>query len=131
MSGEESSFVFDASAILALLRRESGHEEIEGFLEGSRVSAVNLCEAATKLEEEGNPADEVAVALDALNLTVVPFSTPLALRAASLRNPTKHVGLSLGDRACLATAIDLGLPAVTTDRIWTKLDLGIPIHVVR
>ncbi|MEZ5363679.1 MAG: type II toxin-antitoxin system VapC family toxin [Bryobacterales bacterium] len=131
MSGEQSSFVFDASAILALLRRESGHEEIEDFLEGSRVSAVNLCEAATKLEEEGNPADEVAVVLDALNLTVVPFNTPLALRAASLRNPTKHVSLSLGDRACLATAIDLGLPVVTTDRIWTKLDLGIPIHVVR
>jgi PIN domain nuclease of toxin-antitoxin system len=128
---DESSVVFDASAILALLRREKGHERIEAFLAEGFVSAVNFCEAATKLEEAGSPPDEVATALGVLDLTIIPFTEALALQAASLRNPTKSIGLSLGDRACLATAVDLGMPAVTTDRVWGKVDVGIPIHVVR
>jgi ribonuclease VapC len=45
--------------------------------------------------------------------------------------PTMPSGLSLGDRACLALARLRDLPAVTADRAWAKLDLGIPIEVVR
>lgn len=126
-----SSIVFDASAVLALLRRERGHQSIEQFLPDGRVSAVNLAEAATKLEEEGNPPEEVVDDLAVLGLTVVPFTASLAFRAASLRNPTRTIGLSLGDRACLATAAELGLPVITTDRIWAKLKIGIDIHVIR
>lgn len=126
-----SSFVFDASAILALLYRESGHERIEGVLADGFVSSVNLSEAATKLHEDGHPSDQVTENLEVLGLTVVPFSESLALEAARLRNPTRKVGLSLGDRACLATALELNLPVITTDRVWSKLDLGIEIRVIR
>jgi PIN domain nuclease of toxin-antitoxin system len=45
--------------------------------------------------------------------------------------PTAPWGLSLGDRACLALARLRNLPAVTADRAWAKLDLAIPIEVVR
>jgi PIN domain nuclease of toxin-antitoxin system len=69
--------------------------------------------------------------LAVLGLTVVPFTALLAFRAAELRNPTRKIGLSLGDRACLATALELGLPVVTADRVWSKLKLGIDIHVIR
>jgi PIN domain nuclease of toxin-antitoxin system len=40
-------------------------------------------------------------------------------------------GLSLGDRACLALARMRRLPAVTADRAWARLDLGIAIELVR
>lgn len=35
------------------------------------------------------------------------------------------------DRACIALARDLGRPAVTTDKIWRDLPLGVEIHVIR
>jgi PIN domain nuclease of toxin-antitoxin system len=32
------------------------------------------------------------------------------------------MGLSLGDRACIALAMELGATAMTCDRAWTSLD---------
>ena len=40
-------------------------------------------------------------------------------------------GLSLGDRACLALALKLNLPALTTDRIWENLNLSVQVQVIR
>lgn len=59
------------------------------------------------------------------------FDRELALGAAALLLPTVVWDLSLGDRACLALARLRDLPAVTADRAWAKLDLGIRIEVVR
>lgn len=126
-----NNFVFDASAILALLYRESGHARVQERLADSLVSAVNLSEAGTKLHEDGHSPEEVKENLDVLGLTVVPFTDLLAMEAAKLRNPTRKIGLSLGDRACLATALELNLPVVTTDRVWKKLNLGLDIRVIR
>ncbi len=127
----ESRLVFDASAILALLYRESGHEKIERLLDGGFVSSVNLAEVATKLHEDGHAPGEVEESIAVLALTVIPLTEALALAAAWLRNSTRKAGLSLGDRACLATAADLGRPVVTTDRVWKKLELGLEIRVIR
>ena len=46
---------------------------------------------------------------------------------------TRPVGLSHGDRACLAPARSLGLPAVTADRPWTEVadPLGVGVELVR
>ena len=41
------------------------------------------------------------------------------------------LALSFGDRACLALARRLGLPALTAERAWAELDLGIPVEVFR
>jgi PIN domain nuclease of toxin-antitoxin system len=41
------------------------------------------------------------------------------------------LGLSLGDRACLALALELNAPVYTADRAWKNLNLGIRIHVIR
>lgn len=40
-------------------------------------------------------------------------------------------GLYLGDRACLSVGISLGVPILTTDQMWTSLNLPITVHVVR
>jgi len=54
-----------------------------------------------------------------------------ALIAARLRPLTRHLGLSLGDRICLALAIERQCPALTADRNWANLKIGIPIQLIR
>jgi PIN domain nuclease of toxin-antitoxin system len=64
-------------------------------------------------------------------LEVIPFDTELAYRTGLLRSATRSAGLSLGDRACLALAMQRQLPAVTADREWQSLSLGVTIQVIR
>lgn len=123
--------VLDASALLALLHGEPGSERVAAVIPGAAVCAVNLCEVVGKLAERGVPEAVVHSALSGLDLDVIPFDEPLAVRAGMLRPQTRALGLSLGDRACLALAEHLALPAITTDAQWSKLDLGIEIVLAR
>ncbi len=131
MSPPVSRCVLDASAVLAYLHREAGHERIEPLMEEGVISAVNLSEVASKLAERGAREDSIRDILGELGLSAVPFDETLAYRAASLRRSTQALGLSLGDRACLATAALLGVRAVTADRAWEKLKLPVKVVVVR
>ncbi len=70
-------------------------------------------------------------AINALELAIVDFNAELAYKVGVLRPLTRHIGLSLGDRVCLALAQHLGLPALTTDRAWEGLSLGITVQVIR
>jgi PIN domain nuclease of toxin-antitoxin system len=51
-------------------------------------------------------------------------------KTAHLRAETRSAGLSLGDRACLALAGDLGRPALTADKVWRDLP-RVEVRVVR
>ena len=51
--------------------------------------------------------------------------------AAALWTLTRAAGLSFGDRSCLALASRLGVPVLTTDRAWAKVDVGVPIELIR
>ena len=42
---------------------------------------------------------------------------------AFLQNSTKHKGLSIGDRACIALGIKMQLPIYTADKVWAELDI--------
>ena len=95
------------------------------------MSTVNLAEVFSKLMERGLSADQADAIVYRYGFEVVPFDEELARRTGALRPATKTLGLSLGDRACLALALREALPVVTTDRNWTKLTLGIEIRVVR
>ena len=64
-------------------------------------------------------------------LTVVPFGPADAVAAARLRAPTRALGLSLGDRACLAVALRFGTAALTADRAWATLDVGVEVRLLR
>jgi len=108
--------VLDASALLALLNREPGHEEIARSISRSAISAVNLSEVVAKLSESGMPGGEIRNALDGLALEVHAFERAQAYRAGLLRTETKPRSLSFGDRACLALGQHLDLPVLTTDR---------------
>lgn len=124
--------VVDSSVVIAYLRREPGWESLERHLAGTcLISTVNLTEVIGKLREKGIDPATVDAILDQLGLTVVLFDEPQARRAGELRVATRHRGLSLGDRACLALAAAQAAPAITTDSAWTALDVGIEVQVVR
>lgn len=130
-SVSDSPSVIDASALLALVlgeRLSITHADFENGI----LSTVNLAETLSKLVELGATADEAMADIEALGLklTIAGFDRDLAVRAADLRATTKHLGLSLGDRACLATAQSRDSSVLTADRLWNKLS-GFKIVLVR
>jgi PIN domain nuclease of toxin-antitoxin system len=124
--------VLDASALLTLLQGEPGADAVADLLPDSIMSAVNLSEVIAKLTERGMPADDARRALDELAIDIRPFDADDAHRAGALRGSTRDLGLSFGDRACLALAISLRLDAVTADRAWAALSPpGLNASVIR
>jgi PIN domain nuclease of toxin-antitoxin system len=122
----------DASVILAVLFEEPGAEVItDDLLTDALVSTVNLAEVQSKLVKMG--ADPEDAWEDALSLGVVPepYSTGQAKIAGTMIAKTKKSGLSLGDRSCLALAIERKAEVYTADRIWKNVKVGVPIHVIR
>jgi ribonuclease VapC len=122
--------VLDASAALAYLQGEPGADEVLKLLDGSAISAVNWSETLRKTAALGIDPAVVIARLLPMGLEVFPFDAEDAERAARLWPATRVFGLSLGDRACLALAQRLGVPAVTTDRIWAQLS-GMAVRVLR
>jgi PIN domain nuclease of toxin-antitoxin system len=125
------TYVLDASAVVVVLRDEAGAPLVRSLMAGALMSAVNASETAARLVEMGTPASQASRAVRALNLAIVPFDADLAWRTADLRRLTRGTGLSLADRACLATAERYSAVAVTADRAWAKLKLGIDVRVIR
>ncbi len=116
--------VLDASAVLAVLNGERGEKKVIPILGESVISSVNLTEVAAKLLEAGMIEADALLAVSVLGIgEIADFTEDLAWDAARLRPLTKQYGLSLGDRACLALATRLNIPAVTADKEWSKLKL--------
>ena len=126
-----AELVIDSSAVLAWLTGERGAEAVEPVLPVSLVSAVNLAEIITKLVEGGHTDSEATELVLRSDYDVIGFDQTLALRAGQLRRQTRHLGLSLGDRACLALAERESLPVLTADRAWASLDIGVEIRLIR
>jgi ribonuclease VapC len=125
------SFVLDASALLCLLHDEKGAARVAEALPRSIVSAVNLSEAIAKLGDAGLPVDHISAAIESLQLSIVSFEEDQAEFAGLLRPKTRHVGLSFGDRACLALGLMRKAIVLTCDRAWLKLDLGVAVEQIR
>jgi PIN domain nuclease of toxin-antitoxin system len=123
--------MFDASALLAILREEAGQDVASSHLAGGLISTVNLSEVIARLVDLGQDRQNAIRSALALDLEPVLPSVSVALDAAALRAETRQSGLSLGDRFCIAHAGDLGVPALTADRAWARLDLGVEVIVIR
>jgi ribonuclease VapC len=128
---EGASAVLDASALLALLNREPGAAVVASVADSAAISSVNWCEAYGKLRGVGVPGEILRGEMAESGLAVVPFARDDAESAGDLLPRTRDLGLSLADRACLALASRLGVPAVTADRAWKSLDLGVEIVCIR
>lgn len=114
---------FDASALLAILFSEPGGDRAADLLEkgDAVVSAVNQGEVVARLMDRGLSRDEADLAWRSLRIEVLPFTAEQALSSGLLRPGTRALGLSLGDRCCLALAQAHGAEVVTADRPWKAL----------
>lgn len=124
--------ILDASALLALLQNETGSERVAEALDQGAISAANLSEVAAKLIQFDVPEKDVVSILGSFDLDVVPVDEGVALIAGKLIKQTRHFGLSLGDRLCLATAIARSQPVLTADREWANVEFkGLDIQLIR
>jgi PIN domain nuclease of toxin-antitoxin system len=123
--------VIDTSVILALWNREPGWERAEEEINGSVASSLIHAEFVTYLALRGVHELGIINVWTGLQIAVQVFDETQSLAAGLLSPLTKPFGLSLADRACLVLARQLGVPVVTADRAWKKLDLGIEIRVIR
>jgi len=125
--------VLDASAVLAAVLEEPGAVRVERALKrGAAMSSVNVAEVAARLSQDGWSSGDVASVVTRMGIEVIPFDRQAALLSGAYRERTRRQGLGLGDRACLATASRLGLPALTADRSWADLELdGVKVVQIR
>lgn len=121
--------VLDASALLAWLQNELGAAEVT--LEGALINSVNWSEVLQKAQQKGVEVSDIGEELGALGLDLRGFSLEEGQKAAELYPLTKAHGLSLGDRACLATAVVFSGTAVTAERVWTQVEPGVAVRVIR
>lgn len=124
--------VIDTSAILAFLFKEPGADLVEPALAIGLLSAVNYAEVLSRFERDKSGSGiSVALPLREALREVVPFDSSQAANAAIIMAGTKQYGLSLGDRCCLALAIERKCAVLTADRIWLKLGLQVEIRSIR
>jgi len=127
-----AKIVLDASVVLAVIRRERGGDALpRQVLARATISTVNLAEVQSKLVKDGH--DPETAWKDAISVvtSVEPYTPEQAKIAGSLIAETQSLGLSLGDRSCLALARVLDAEVYTADQIWRNLNIGIPIHILR
>lgn len=124
-----SNVVFDTSAVLAILKGERIAMEQLPNIRWATLSAVNAAEVWTKLADLDEAAQQAGGLLMKLIRNIEPFTEAQARRAGELRKLGKDV--SLGDRACLALAMELAAEVYTADRAWAEFNVGCRIHLIR
>jgi PIN domain nuclease of toxin-antitoxin system len=123
--------VLDSSVVLILLKGEPGISAVRPLLAGALLSAVNAAECVSSLVRDGVEPETALQGLDGTLTRIVPFDSGLAKVTGTLIAQTKHLGLSLGDRACLALALRENLPVFTADRNWKDVNVGVDVNLVR
>ncbi len=123
-------YLLDASALLALLKREPGWQHVDSIISRSAISAVNGAEVVGMLRREGVPGEVALLALRLTKVQILAFDdSHLELMASG---PGDREGLSLGDRVCLATARRNEWIAVTADRGWARFASdALKVEVIR
>jgi ribonuclease VapC len=124
--------ILDASALLAVISGEPGAEKLTPDLLARAVaSAVNLAEVQAKLVSRGWTSDQAWEDATSPVREVLSFDESQARIAADLVTHTRQVGLSLGDRACLALGIALNAPVYTAEKAWKNLKISVKVHLIR
>lgn len=127
-----SSVVFDTSAVIALLRGESGATVVAARVGQAAMSTVNLQELVKALLLRGLARSVIEEMVQELRLDLHAHDREAAFAAALLAEVTRRHGSGLGDRTCMALAIKLGVPVLTTDRAWAEVRIpGLVVELVR
>ena len=93
------------------------------------MSTVNVAEVAARLAADDFPESRIRDGIELLEVDIAPFDEADAIATGLLRPATRSLGLSLGDRACVALAIRTGLPALTGDRAWRDIASILDVEV--
>ena len=117
--------------MIAFLKDEVGSATVLAAMPDAVISSVNLAEVVTRLIDDGFAFEDVRTAIANTSIDTIGFDYEFAFGAGALREPTRAYGLSLGDRACLALAQRLGIPALTADRQWALIDIGVEVRLIR
>lgn len=123
--------VLDSSAMLAVINNEAGADRVVQRMRGSFFSTVSLIEVQSKLILNGVPPDFAWHLIERFQCEICPLDVEQARLASSMARIAKPLGISLGDRVCLALAIQRNAIAYTADRAWRGLTLGIKIELIR
>ena len=125
-------YLLDASAVLAFMSNETGAEKVRAvLLEGQAgVTAINISEVAAKLIARGLSSVEAEFQCRSMGLNILEMDEGIAFAAAALVPFTQPLGLSLGDRVCLATAARDACIAMTADKAWASVP-GVKVEVIR
>lgn len=129
-----AAVVLDASALLALFNDEQGADTVMQALElPCLLSAANHTEVLTKLLDKGLSPADAATVMTSVELRIVAFDAVQSTDAAWLRTATRQIGLSLGDRACLALARAEGAAVLTADKPWLQIAkaIGVKVQCIR
>jgi ribonuclease VapC len=125
------SFVLDSSAVLAVLWNEPGSDLVLDQVDGAVMSAVNHAEVLTKIADRGVDGKRAKALLASMAIAIIGFDEAQAEAVGQLRVQTRHLGLSLGDRACIQLATMKRWPVLTADKSWPELSLGVDVQLVR
>jgi PIN domain nuclease of toxin-antitoxin system len=124
-------YVYDSSALLAIILGEPGADVASANIANAMVSSVNLAETFSRAEDKGIPVDKTERFLMGKEVRFVDFDSDLARVVGTMRTKTRSRGLSLGDRACIALALRERATIVTADRVWAELDLPCKVELIR
>jgi PIN domain nuclease of toxin-antitoxin system len=146
----DGNLVVDASLLVGIVDKNRAAQAFVSVLSRSRITSVNFGEVLYKLKEmSGADPARVEQALTAAGVSVEPFELPDARHFPELKRidllsrdsqraagvvPEKITSLSLADMACLAYALEHGLPVLTGDSHWCTLGrygLAVPVFDFR
>jgi len=94
------------------------------------MSVVQLAEVSAKLVQVGISIQDTEKILATLAIPIEPFTEDVAFKSSELITLAKPLGLSLGDRVCLATGLILNLPVLTADKIWLQMP-NVVVELIR
>jgi PIN domain nuclease of toxin-antitoxin system len=123
--------ILDSSAIMAAVLNEPGADKVNPYIGVAAMSAVNYAEAFTSLLSKGVDPVLADMTLNGFNLRIFNVTEAHAKTAALLWPITSKAGLSLGDRLCIALALELDDVVLTSDRAWATVPHGAKVTLIR
>ena len=125
-----SSIVLDASAVIAMLKEETGGDEVAKILNVSCMSIINFEEVASYFALKGWSRKQIGNLLGELPIEVVDVDLEQSWTVAMWRPITDRIaGIEIADRYCLALGKHRGCEVWTADRVWKEVAESIEVNV--
>jgi ribonuclease VapC len=124
-----SALVVDSSVILAAILGEAGGDVVYERIDEAVISAVNVAEVYTYAAVNNFSTVSIDAFFADTHIEIAVLSHQSAVKTGLLAAITKKAGLSLGDRACLALALERNAEVLTADRPWKKLEGELKLNI--